>query len=136
MIYSFLADLVVAFHLGYVGFVIFGQLAILVGLACRWGWVRNFWFRLLHLAAIAVVALESIWDITCPLTDLEGYLREQAGEHVEAGSFIGRLLDSLLFFSWPDWVFTVVYIGFALLVLATFILAPPRWKKGERAMVN
>ena len=52
MLYSLLTDLVVAVHIGYVAYIIVGLALILVGLGRKWGWVRNPWFRLTHLAAI------------------------------------------------------------------------------------
>jgi Protein of Unknown function (DUF2784) len=132
MSYSFLADLVVALHVAYVGFVIVGELAILLGWLCRWGWVRDPWFRLGHLAAIALVALEAIFNIPCPLTIWEDRLRAWSGQDVAGGTFIGRALHNLLFYEAPAWVFTLVYIGFGLLVLATLFLVTPRWRSSQR----
>ncbi len=129
MPYGFLADVIVAAHLVYVSFVVFGQLAIFAGVIFKWSWIRNPWFRFLHLAMISIVALEAILDITCPLTTWEDSLRRLAHQPVEEGTFIGRLLHNLMFFDGPAWVFTTCYIGFALLVLGTFVLAPPRWRK-------
>jgi hypothetical protein len=40
MFYSFLADVVVALHVAYVGFVVVGLLLILLGLPLRWSWGR------------------------------------------------------------------------------------------------
>src|SRR5262249_11268514 len=68
MVYGLLADLIVAIHVGYVGVVVFGLLAILIGGPLGWRWVRNPWFRVIHLLMILIVATEAIWDITCPLT--------------------------------------------------------------------
>src|SRR5262245_43142405 len=122
MSYAFLADLVVALHVAYVSFVVVGELAILLGWLCRWGWVRSPWFRLGHLLAIAIVAVESVFKITCPLTILEDRLRSWSGQEVTEGTFIGRALHNLLFYNAPTWVFTAAYIGFAMLVLLTWIL--------------
>jgi hypothetical protein len=127
--YIILADLLVAFHLAYVAFVIVGQLLIVAGLILKWGWVRNVWFRSLHLLAIVIVAAESIFQIMCPLTVWEDDLRALGGQQVHEGTFIGRLLDNVLFFAeipYDHWAFKACYIGFAVLVLATFVLAPPR----------
>jgi hypothetical protein len=132
MWYGYLADLIVAAHVGYVAFVIVGQLLILVGLLFRWGWVRNVWFRGLHLLAIAIVAAESVVNFQCPLTVWEDDLRHLAGQKVAEGTFIGRMLHNLLVFDdlpFNHWAFRASYIGFAVLVLGTFILAPPRRKK-------
>src|SRR4029079_7904709 len=56
--YRLLADLIVAIHAAYVAFVVVGLLLILIGLACGWKWVRNWWFRVAHLVAILIVAAE------------------------------------------------------------------------------
>jgi hypothetical protein len=125
--YGALADGVVAFHVGYVGFIVVGQLLILLGVIFRWQWVRNFWFRLAHLVAIAIVAVEAAVDYRCPLTRLEYTLREWAGQQPTGESFIARLMQSFIVHDWPPWVFNVVHISFGFLVLLTFVLARPRW---------
>ncbi len=127
MWYAFLADATVAVHVAYVLFVILGQLAILLGLACGWSWIRNRWFRLAHCAAILYVALEAIFAIDCPLTVWEYKLRRWAGQDPSGETFMGRLLHELLFYQGPTWVFTSCYISFALLVLGTLVFAPPNW---------
>ena len=75
-----LADLIVVFHASYVSFVVLGLLVILIGAVLRWKWVRNFWFRIAHLAAIGVVVVESLAGIPCPLTVWESQLRRTAGQ--------------------------------------------------------
>jgi hypothetical protein len=131
MFYALSADFIVAVHVAYVSFVILGELAILLGLALRWKWVRNPWFRLLHLTAIVIVAGEALLSIQCPLTVWEAQLRELAGQKVAGGTFIGRCMDSILFYQLPPRVFTICYVSFAVLVLATLVLAPPRWKRAQ-----
>jgi hypothetical protein len=127
--YAALADSIVAIHVAFVGYLVLGQLAILVGLLGRYGWARNSWFRCTHLAAILFVALETVAGMACPLTVWERELRQAAGQAVTGETFIGRMLHSLIFYDLPTWVFTTMYLGFALLVVATFVLAPPRRRK-------
>src|SRR5262249_17061962 len=81
MWYSFLADVMVGVHLAYVLYVLVGLLAILIGLACGWKWVRNPWFRWSHMLMIVVVALESVVGMACPLTEWEDWLRAKAGQN-------------------------------------------------------
>jgi hypothetical protein len=128
--YGYLADVVVIGHAAYVSYVVFGQLAILIGLLRGWRWVRNPWFRWTHLVMICIVALEALWDIACPLTTWEDSLRAAAGQTVQEGTFMGRLVHGLIFYTAPPWAFTTLYVGFALLVLLTFVLAPPRPLRG------
>ena len=135
LIYQVLADVVVAIHFTYVAFVVFGMVAILIGLAFGRSWARGFWFRILHLLAIAVVALQALCGVVCPLTILESHLRRLGGQEPHPGAFIGYWAHRLIFFHAPAWAFTVVYVSFGLLVLAVIVLAPPRMPRwlGGRA---
>jgi len=132
-IYRLLADLVAVVHFAYVAFVVLGWAAILVGLVRRWGWVRNFWFRMIHLLLIAVVVAEALGGVVCPLTTWERELRVLAGEEAQPGSFVGRLVNAVLFYDLPEWVFRVLHCLFGAAVLLTLILAPPRrpWSKTQ-----
>jgi hypothetical protein len=122
-----LADLIVVFHACYVGFVVLGLVAILAGIVFRWGWVRNFWFRAVHLLMIGIVVGEALAGVPCPLTVWEKQLRTQAGQASYAGDFLGYWAHRLIFYRAEPWVFTLIYALFGLAVLAAFVLAPPRW---------
>jgi hypothetical protein len=121
------ADLVVFVHAVWVGFVVLGMGAILAGIVFRWGWVRNFWFRVVHLAMIGLVVAESLLGLACPLTTWERQLRQAAGQSTYTGDFIGHWAHRLIFFQAAPWVFTLAYTLFGAAVLAAFVLAPPRW---------
>ncbi len=126
MPYAFLADLVAAIHALYVGFVVLGLIAILLGGARGWTWVRNPYFRILHLAAIGLVCIESIVGIDCPLTTLENGLRLGAGQRGYGDDFIGYWLDRIIFYDFPPWIFTTIYLAFAAAVISTLWLVPIR----------
>ena len=129
-LYSTLADLTLIVHVALVLFVIAGQIVTLIGWARGWPWTRGLLFRMAHLLCIGIVVLETWLGVTCPLTTLENHLRRLAGEAGYPTSFIGTWLDRLLFYNAPDWAFTTVYSVFALAVLATYILYPPRFRHG------
>ncbi len=129
--YSFLADLIVVIHFCYVTFTVGGEIIIILGAALTWRWVRNAPFRIAHLAAVVVVAGEALLGASCPLTVWEYQLRGLAGQRVETQiSFVARLVRSIIFYDFPVWVFLVLYVGFALVVILTFILVAPR-KRGS-----
>jgi hypothetical protein len=117
-----LADLVLAVHFAYVLFVVGGLLSIWLGYALGWRWVRYWWFRVLHFAAIGIVAIEALVGVICPLTWLEDALRP--GADGETG-FIQRWVQAVLFWDFPAYVFTVAYLLFAAVVGLTFWLLPP-----------
>lgn len=131
--YSFLADLIVTFHLFYVIFAVGGQIVILAGLWLKWRFVRQPAFRIAHLIAVAFVAFEAVIGMVCPLTEWENNLRQLAGQSVDTDiSFIARLVRKVIFYDFPPWVFSVMHIFFGLVVIMTFVFAPPRFRKKER----
>jgi len=126
MPYLFLADAVLVFHFGVVLFVVGGLIVIVAGNWLHWRWVNRLWFRLAHLAAIAVVVAQAWLGQSCPLTTLESWLRVQAGAAVYERSFIEDWLQRLLYYDIPFWVFPLAYTAFAVLVLLTWWRFPPR----------
>lgn len=132
--YGFLADLMVAIHVSYVAFVVIGQGLIWIGWIRGWKWIRNFWFRSLHLLAIGVVAYEEVMDIRCPLTVWEEHFREKAGQPTTGETFLGRLMHSLIFYDFEPWVFTTIYMSMLGIVLATLISCRPRWPFRRRSI--
>lgn len=127
------ADLVLVAHVAFIAFVIFGLVLTWLGWLRRWGWVRNPWFRLAHLAAIGVVAAQALLGIICPLTIWEDELRLLAGgEGRYAGSFIQHWLHQLIFFEAEGYIFTIAYVAFFLAVLLSFWVIPPRRRERPR----
>jgi hypothetical protein len=132
MWYQTLANTVVVVHLAFVGFVLIGLLLILLGIILRWDWVRNFWFRAVHLLAIGIVAVETMIGMACPLTIWENQLREAAGQSIRPGEedFVGYWANRILFLEdVPQRVLNTSYILVALMILAVFLLAPPHWPR-------
>ncbi len=129
-----LADLLLVIHFAFVVFVVAGLVAIWLGWFRGWAFVRNFWFRALHLLAIGVVAAESLGRFVCPLTTWEDGLRQMAGgQQRYAGSFIQHWLHRLLFFDFSERVFTIAYVAFLLAVALSSWWIPPRWPRRVRA---
>lgn len=120
MIYLWLADLVVAIHAAYAGFVVGGLLVILLGRSFHWPWIENRTFRVCHLLCTALVAVEAFSGITCPLTTLENLLLQQGGRTADQRSFIGRWMNELLFYEASERTFTLIYAGLALLTLILY----------------
>jgi len=129
--YQLLADAVLVFHFGVVLFVVGGLVVVVAGNLLRWRWVNQLWFRLAHLAAIAVVVLQAWLGQYCPLTTFESWLRVQAGAAAYEQSFIEHWLQRLIFYEAPFWVFTLAYTAFAVLVLLVWWRYPPRRGSGR-----
>ena len=116
-----LADAVLIAHFAFVLFVTGGLVLIWIGAAAGWRWVRNPWFRFAHLAAIVFVAGEALVGAWCPLTIWEAELRGVRAEK----SFLAQWIHRLMYYEFPEWVFTTAYVLFTLAVAATLWLVPP-----------
>lgn len=123
--YQLLADVVLTLHFLVVAFVIGGLVLTIIGNFKAWRWVNALWFRLAHLAAIAVVIAQAWFGATCPLTSLEMWLRAKARAATYHGSFIEHWVHQLMYYDAPSWVFTLAYSVFGLLVAATWWRFPP-----------
>jgi hypothetical protein len=122
---ALLADVILIIHFAFVLFVVGGLAVIWIGAAAGWQWVRGFWFRATHLAAIAFVAAEGLLGIWCPLTVWEARLRGAGAEK----SFVAEWVHRMLYYDLPEWMFTVVYVVFGAIVALTWWLVPPRPRK-------
>ncbi|MCK4674720.1 MAG: DUF2784 domain-containing protein [Gammaproteobacteria bacterium] len=125
-IFLLAADVILLLHVLFVAFVVFGLLLIFVGKVRVWRWVRNPWFRLMHLLAISVVVMQSWLGVLCPLTTFEMALRSRTADTVYAGAFITHWLEKLLYFQLPPWVFVVCYTIFGVIVIVSWFWIRPR----------
>lgn len=117
------ADLVLAAHLAVILFNVFGLVAVPIGAACGWRFVRVAWWRVLHIALLAAVAGQALLGRACVLTLWQAAL---AGSLAERTPLIVGWVDRILYWPLPLWVFAVLYVcvlGYALTLLR---LVPPR----------
>ena len=132
--YGFLADVVVALHVGYVAYVLIGQLAVIVAGAFRARWGRNPLFRYSHLLFMGIVAFEAVMGWRCPLTTWEEKLRALAGQVTASESFVARMMHDVLFIEgMPKVFFTTLYIAMFVVVAQAFVMYPPRRVFGPRS---
>lgn len=87
MWYRLAADAVLLFHLGFILFVVFGALAA----------ARRPWLIAVHLPVAAWGFLVEFMGLGCPVTDVENYLRIQAGQADYAGGFVEHYLLGLIY---------------------------------------
>ena len=120
------ADAILALHVLLVAFVVIGLVLIFIGKARRWSWVRNPWFRVMHLLTVGTVAIQSWLGAICPLTKIEMALRSRAGETIYKGSFITYWLETILYLQLPPWVFTVCYTVLGAVVIGSWFWVAPR----------
>ena len=122
MIYSFLADLLVVFHLVFILYVMAGALLI-------YKWPKTLW---LHLPACFWRKTGAFTGWICPLTPWEIHLWILAGEEGYTGSFIEHYLIPIIYPSGLTREVQMVLGGTVLIVnlsLYTLILIKRRKRK-------
>lgn len=117
------AALVLGIHVGVIGFNLFWLAAIPLGAWRGWRFIRNRWWRVAHLAAMAVVAGQAVLGRACFLTlwqdELAGFRRGQT-------PLIMGWVNKLIFWPLPLWIFALGYCVLFAYTLALFRLVPPR----------
>jgi hypothetical protein len=126
---AILAEAVLLFHLGVVLFNIFGLIAIPLGGWRGWAFVRIFWWRALHLAVLAVVALQAVLDRVCFLTLWQSDLLRQAGEAASDGPLIQRWVTRAIFWPLPLWFFALLYAAVCIYTLFLWWAVPPNFPR-------
>lgn len=109
-------------HLAVIAFNVAGCVLIPIGAWLRWRWVREFWWRLAHLASLAVVALQALLGRACFLTIWQGDLSGRS--HVQP--LIAGWIDRLVYWPLPLWVFALAYVVVFAYVVALWVWVRPR----------
>jgi hypothetical protein len=119
-----LGQAVLAIHLVVIAFNVFGLVAIPLGAWRGWAWVRIRWWRVLHLASLAVVALQAAFGRACFLTLWQSGLTGGAEQPL-----IMRWVNSVIYWPLPMWVFTAAYVAIFAYVLGLWIWVRPRVRR-------
>jgi hypothetical protein len=128
---SLLADLILLAHFAILLFVVLGLLFIWIGYFLNFRWVRNFYFRFAHLLTIGIVVLESVLGWICPFTTWENQMRASAGQTPYAQSFVAHWVHRVMFYEFSERTFTIIYVVFFALVVASFIFVRPEFRKNS-----
>jgi hypothetical protein len=117
------ADAVALVHVAFAAFVLVGFGLIVVGRRRGWAWVRNPYFRVMHLLAVGQMVAKAWFDVRCPLTMLENRLRSQAaaaGEH--SLDAVAVWSHRLIFYGISNRQFTAAATVLAALVAVQLVL--------------
>jgi hypothetical protein len=116
-----LGQAILGAHLVVIAFNVLGLIAIPLGAALGWAWVRIRWWRALHVASWAVVALQAALGRACFLTLWQDALTG-AGH---GDPLIMRWVNGLIYWPLPIWVFGAAYLVLFALVVWLWRAVPP-----------
>jgi len=127
--FTLLAEAVLVVHVAIILFNVFGLIVIPLGGWLGWRFVQIFWWRALHAGILGLVALQAVLGQACFLTDWQFALLREAGAAVSHTPLIAGVVNRLIYWPLPLWVFAVLYVAVALYVLALWWLVPPRLRQ-------
>lgn len=116
---------VLYFHFAVVLFNVFWLVAVPLGAWLGWAFVRSFGWRIVHLAALVVVAAQAVAGRLCFLTIIQNNLQAASGGATPP-SLPARIAMDAIYWPLPDWVFAPLYVlalGFAAFL---WFAVPPR----------
>lgn len=119
---------VLAVHCLIIVFNVAGLILIPLGACRHWEWVRGFYWRLLHLLCLTVVAVQALAGRACFLTLWQARLG--GGGHPQP--MIAGWIDHLIYWPLPLWVFAVLYTLVWVYVLVLWWRVPPRYPQRNR----
>jgi hypothetical protein len=117
-----LGQAVLALHLAVIAFNVAGLIAIPVGAALGWRWVRIGWWRALHLASWAAVAVQAVLGRACFLTLLQDELTGSTARP----PLVERWVERAVYWPLPIWVFGAIYIALFATAVALWWAVPTR----------
>ena len=123
--YLRLAQAILGLHAAIIAFNVFGLVAVPIGAARGWAFVRVFWWRALHMALLATVALQALLGKLCLLTWLEDELLRRAGQASAGTPLIQRWVEQVIFWPLPLGFFAIAYTVIFAYALALWWLVPP-----------
>ena len=116
MVAAVLADVVVALHLAFLGYMVLGGFLALRRLGLIWP----------HVAVIGYSFYVTLTSFTCPATTLEKWLRVQGGETPYDGSFIQEYLRGTIY---PPAIETAVWLGCMGIAMASWVFVLTRRRR-------
>jgi hypothetical protein len=117
------AEAILASHVAIILFNLFGLIAVPIGALRGWRFVRIAWWRVLHIAALAAVAVQAVAGRACILTVWQA---EMSGAATEPKPLIMGWVDRLIYWHLPMWVFAALYLAVFGYALALLWFVPPR----------
>ena len=127
-----LAEAVLAVHVGVILFNLFGLVAVPIGAVLGWRFVRVRWWRLLHLASWAVVALQALFGRACFLTLWQDAAMQAGGTAATPRPLVQRWVEYLIYWPLPLWLFSLIYLAAFGYAVALWRLVPPVSGLGTR----
>ena len=122
---SLFSEIVLLFHFCIFLFMILSFFLIPIGYYQKWKWVKNKYYRLIHLILMGIIFIETTLGFMCPLTTLENFLRNDT----EINNKITQIIHQIMYWDLPTYQFIILYLLSLLYLIFLWIFFKPEFKK-------
>ena len=119
------SEIVLLFHFSIFLFMILSFFLIPLGYSQKWEWVKNKYYRLIHLVLMGIIFIETILGFMCPLTILENFLRND----IEINNKITQIIHQIMYWDLPTYQFIILYLLSLLYLIFLWFFFNPDLKK-------
>ena len=119
------SEIVLLFHFCIFLFIILSFFLIPFGYYQKWEWVKNKYYRLIHLVLMGIIFIETILGFMCPLTILENFLRN----NIEINNKITQIIHQIMYWNLPTYQFIILYLLSLLYLIFLWFFFKPDFKK-------
>ena len=119
------SEIVLLFHFFIFLFMILSFFLIPLGYYQKWKWVKNKYYRLIHLVLMRIIFIETILGFMCPLTILENFLRND----IEINNKITQIIHQIMYWDLQTYQFIILYLLSLLYIIFLWFFFKPDLKK-------
>ena len=119
------SEIVLLFHFCIFLFMVLSFFLIPLGYYQKWEWVKNKYYRLIHLILMGIIFIETILGFMCPLTILENFLRND----IEINNKITQIIHQIMYLDLPTYQFIILYLLSLLYLIFLWFFFKPDLKK-------
>ena len=115
------SEIVLLFHFCIFLFMILSFFLIPIGYYQKWKWVKNKYYRSMHIILMGIISIETILGFMCPFTILENYLRDD----IKVDNKFTEIVHQILYWDLPNYQFIILYLfSFSYLIFLWFFFKP------------
>ena len=119
------SEIVLLFHFCIFLFITLSFFLIPLGYYLKWEWVKNKYYRLIHLVLMVIIFIETILGFMCPLTILENFLRND----IEINNKITQIIHQIMYWDLPTYQFIILYLLSLLYLIFLWFFFKPDFKR-------
>ena len=120
-----LSEIVLLLHFSIFLFMILSFILIPYGYYQNWEWVKNIYFRSIHLILMGIILIETILGFMCPLTILENFLR--ADKKID--NIFSKIIHQIMYWDFTNYQFIILYLlSLSYIIFLWFSFRPSQKK--------